>query len=163
SGDIVARGPSRFQQGRSPKALPSVLAHTTRRAWAVDRTGSVLLLVCQALTGIVAVVVLASTARAMTHILGTGTVAQRLHGAVPALLVVTLAAGVGRVRRPPLLTTEADVALVAVLRGESSRLATFALSAGICSSRSSLSGRPFGHAHTMNRIERLVVHQRMCF
>lgn len=113
------------------RRLPSVLAHTTRKAWAVDRAGSALLLVCQALTGVAAAVLLASTARAMTYILGAGTVSERLHGAVPALVVVTLAAGVGRVcsllssyadgRITPLLTTEADVALVAaVLRVESS-------------------------------------------
>lgn len=83
--------------GAMCRRLPSVLAHTARKAWAVDRTGSVLLLVCQLLTGIAAAVVLASTARAMTHVLGSGTVSERLHGAVPALIVVTLAAGTGRI------------------------------------------------------------------
>lgn len=42
-------------------------------------------------------------------------------------------------------------------------LATFVLSAGTRSSGFSLSGRLVWRAHTMNRIERLVVHQRMRF
>jgi ATP-binding cassette subfamily B protein len=67
----------------------------------------------------------------MTHVLGGGTVSERLHGALPALVVVTAAAAVGRVsgalasyadgRITPLLMTEADIALVAaVCRVESS-------------------------------------------
>lgn len=113
------------------RRLPSVLGHTARLAWAVDRAGVVLLLACQLLTGVAAAVVLAFTARAMTHILGTGPVSERLDGALPALVVVTAAAAVGRVsgalssyadgRITPLLMTEADVALVAaVCRVESS-------------------------------------------
>ncbi|GHG91764.1 ATP-binding cassette domain-containing protein [Streptomyces lanatus] len=113
------------------RRLPAVLAHTARMAWAVDRAGVALLLVCQLLTGVAAAVVLASTARAMTHILGTGTVSERLHAALPALVVVTAAAAVARIsgavssyadgRITPRLTTEADIALVsAVCRVESS-------------------------------------------
>ncbi|MFJ1878215.1 ATP-binding cassette domain-containing protein [Streptomyces chartreusis] len=113
------------------RRLPSVLAHTARMAWAVDRTGVVLLLICQAMTGIAAAVVLAFTAQAMTHILGSGAVSERLHAALPALFTVTAAATVGRIssalstyadgRITPLLTTEADIALVtAVCRVESS-------------------------------------------
>ncbi|MGW3865658.1 ABC transporter ATP-binding protein, partial [Streptomyces sp. NPDC005047] len=113
------------------RRLPSVLGHTVRLAWAVDRAGVVLLLACQLLTGVAAAVVLAFTARAMTHVLGTGPVSERLDDALPALVVVTAAAAVGRIggalssyadgRITPLLTTEADVALVAaVCRVESS-------------------------------------------
>ncbi|MGW0784401.1 ATP-binding cassette domain-containing protein [Streptomyces sp. NPDC002913] len=111
--------------------LPAVIGHTARRAWEVDRTGAVLLVVCQLLTGAAAAVVLAFTARAMTHLLGSGPVSERLHESLPALVAVTAAAGVGRVgsalssyadgRITPLLTTEADIALVsAVCRVESS-------------------------------------------
>ncbi len=129
------------QHGKNPLAeanframcrrLPAVLGHTARMAWAVDKPGVVLLLVCQLLTGAAAAIVLTFTARAMTHILGTGTVSERLHAALPALIVVTAAAGVGRIsgalssyadgRITPLLMTEADVALVsAVCRVEAS-------------------------------------------
>ncbi|MEU1320805.1 ATP-binding cassette domain-containing protein [Streptomyces tibetensis] len=111
--------------GAMCRRLPSVLAHTARMAWAVDRTGVVLLLACQLLTGIAAAVVLAFTAQAMTHILGSGTVPERLHGALPALIVVTAAAAAGRItsalssyadgRITPLLTTEADIVLVAAV------------------------------------------------
>jgi ATP-binding cassette subfamily B protein len=111
--------------GAMCRRLPSVLGHTARMAWAVDRAGVVLLLLCQLLTGIAAAVVLAFTAQAMTHILGSGTVSERLHGALPALIVVTAAAAVGRIssavssyadgRITPLLTTEADIALVAAV------------------------------------------------
>ncbi|MPY47366.1 hypothetical protein [Streptomyces acidicola] len=62
-------------------------------AWAVDKPGVVLLLVCQLLTGFAAAVVLAFTAQAMTHNLATGTVPERLQTALPALAVVTTAAG----------------------------------------------------------------------
>ncbi|MFE7975760.1 ATP-binding cassette domain-containing protein [Streptomyces shenzhenensis] len=117
--------------GAMCRRLPAVLGHTARMAWAVDRAGVVLLLVCQVLTGVAAAVVLACTAQAMTHILATGTVSERLHAALPALIVVTAAAAVGRVsgalsayadrRITPLLMTEADMALVAaVCRVESS-------------------------------------------
>ncbi|MGC9500467.1 ATP-binding cassette domain-containing protein [Streptomyces sp. WG7] len=113
------------------RRLPSVLGHTVRMAWAVDRAGVLLLLACQLLTGVASAVVLAFTARAMTHILGSGPVSERLDGALPALIVVTTGAAVGRVcsalssyadgRITPLLMTEADVALVAaVCRVESS-------------------------------------------
>lgn len=117
--------------GAMCRRLPSVLRHTARMAWAVDRTGVVLLLVCQLLTGIAAAVVLAFTAQAMTHLLGDGTVSERLHTALPDLISVTMAAGIGRIssalssyadaRITPLLMTETDIALVAaVCRVESS-------------------------------------------
>ncbi|MGW7751491.1 ATP-binding cassette domain-containing protein [Streptomyces violaceusniger] len=129
------------QHGKNPLAeanframcrrLPAVLGHTARMAWAVDKPGVVLLLVCQLLTGAAAAIVLTFTAQAMTHILGTGTVSERLHAALPALIVVTAAAGLVRIsgalssyadgRITPLLMTEADVALVsAVCRVEAS-------------------------------------------
>ncbi|MFD3514892.1 ABC transporter ATP-binding protein [Streptomyces sp. NPDC058657] len=105
--------------------LPSVLRHTARMAWGVDRSAVVLLLVCQVLTGAAAALVLAFTAKAMTHVLGTGQVSERLQAALPALAVVTAAAGLGRVssalasyadgRITPLLMTEADVALVSAV------------------------------------------------
>jgi ATP-binding cassette subfamily B protein len=111
--------------------LPSVLRHTARMAWAVDRNAVVLLLACQVLTGAAAALGLAFTAKAMTHILGAGQVSERLNAALPALIVVAAAAAVGRIssalasyangRITPLLMTEADVALVsAVCRVEAS-------------------------------------------
>ncbi len=113
------------------RRLPGVLGQTARMAWAVDRPGVVLLLVCQLLTGATAATVLAFTAEAMTHLLGSGTVSERLRGALPALIVVTAAAALGRVsgalssyadgRITPRLMTEADIALVgAVCRVEAS-------------------------------------------
>ncbi|MFD8388028.1 ATP-binding cassette domain-containing protein [Streptomyces sp. NPDC059680] len=116
---------------RMCRRLPSVLRSTASMAWSVDRSGVLLLLVCQFLTGVSAAVVLGCTAQAMTHILGPGPVSERLHGALPALAVVTAAAAVGRIGRAlasyadgritPRLVTEADVALVsAVCRVEAS-------------------------------------------
>ncbi|MEV5436854.1 ATP-binding cassette domain-containing protein [Streptomyces sp. NPDC052682] len=105
--------------------LPSVLGQTARMAWGVDRRAVVLLLACQLLTGAAAAVVLGFTAEAMTHLLGGGTVADRLHAALPALVVVTTAAAIGRIsgalasyadgRITPRLVTEADVALVSAV------------------------------------------------
>ncbi|RFU82758.1 ATP-binding cassette domain-containing protein [Streptomyces triticagri] len=111
--------------GAMCRRLPAVLWRTARMAWAVDRPAVVLLLVCQLLTGAAAAVVLAFTARAMTHLLGTGAVSERLGAALPALVVVATAAGLARTgsalasyadgRITPRLTTEADVALVAAV------------------------------------------------
>ncbi|WP_432156376.1 ABC transporter ATP-binding protein [Streptomyces sp. bgisy153] len=111
--------------GRMCARLPGVLGRTARMAWAVDRPAVALLLVCQFLTGAAAAVVLGFTARAMTHLLGTGEVSERLHAALPALVVVTVAAATGRIsgalasyadgRITPRLVTEADVALVAAV------------------------------------------------
>lgn len=105
--------------------LPAVLKHTVRLAWAVDRTAVLVLLLCQLLTGTAAALTLAFTARAMTYLFAAGPVSERLHGALPALVVVTVAAGAGRLgtalasyaerRVTPLLMTEADVALVAAV------------------------------------------------
>ncbi|MBL1088237.1 MULTISPECIES: ABC transporter ATP-binding protein [Streptomyces] len=113
------------------RRLPAVLGHTARMAWSVDKPAVALLLICQLLTGASAAMVLGFTAKAMTHLLGPGTVSPRLHAALPALIVVAATAGVGRIssalssyadgRITPLLMTEADVALVsAVCRVEAS-------------------------------------------
>ncbi|UIX35559.1 ATP-binding cassette domain-containing protein [Streptomyces sp. GQFP] len=103
-------------------------------AWQLDRTAVVLLLACQVVTGVAAAVLLAATGRAMQPILGAGSVSDRLHQAVPALLVVAGAAACGRVagavasyadrRITPPLTTRADTALVeAVCRVEAAAYA----------------------------------------
>ncbi|MER6304551.1 ABC transporter ATP-binding protein [Streptomyces sp. NPDC001657] len=113
------------------RRLPAVLGHTARMAWSVDKPAVALLLICQLLTGASAAIGLGFTAKAMTHLLGPGTVSPRLHAALPALIVVAATAGVGRIssalssyadgRITPLLMTEADVALVsAVCRVEAS-------------------------------------------
>lgn len=114
--------------------LPGVLGQTARMAWAIDRRSVALLLACQVLTGVSAAVVLSGTARAMRHLLDSGAVPDRLRAALPALLVITVAAGVARVatafasyadgRITPRLTTAADTALVAaVCRVEASAYA----------------------------------------
>ncbi len=114
--------------------LPSVLRRICRMAWQLDRTAVLLLLACQIVTGAAAAVGLAATARAMRPILGTGAVSDRIHQALPALLVVAGAAALGRLssavasygdrRLTPLLTTYADSALVeAVCRVESAAYA----------------------------------------
>lgn len=109
--------------------LPHVLAQTARMAWAIDRRAVLLLLGCQLLTGAAAAVLLKSTTHAMRPILSDGAVSERLHQALPALLVIAGAAAAGRVatalssyadgRITPRLTTAADSALVeAVCRVE---------------------------------------------
>ncbi|MFJ1562144.1 hypothetical protein [Streptomyces mirabilis] len=111
--------------------LPSVLRQTAQMAWAIDRLAVILLLVCQVLTGVTAAVVLASTAQARQHLVGDEPVSERLHAALPALLIITAAVAVGRIssalssygdgRISPGLITAADTALVeAVCRVEAS-------------------------------------------
>ncbi|MEU2060994.1 ABC transporter ATP-binding protein [Streptomyces sp. NPDC013455] len=114
--------------------IPAVLGRIARLSWRTDRRAVHLLLGCQVVTGVSAAVVLAATARAMAPVLGDGTAGERLRGALPALLVVALAAALGRAagavatyaerRITPRLTTETDCALVeAVCRVEASAYA----------------------------------------
>ncbi|MEV3853046.1 ABC transporter ATP-binding protein [Streptomyces sp. NPDC050095] len=114
--------------------LPSVLRRIGHMAWHLDRTAVTLLLVCQVVTGAAAAIGLTATAHAMQPILSAGPVDDRLHRALPALLVVAGATALGRLstslasyaerRLTPLLTTTADSALVeAVCRVESAAYA----------------------------------------
>ncbi|WP_340384755.1 ATP-binding cassette domain-containing protein [Streptomyces sp. SS7] len=114
--------------------IPAVLGRIARLTWRTDRRAVQLLLCCQAVTGISAAVLLTATARAMRPVLGDGSAGDRLHGALPALVVVALAAALGRGaaavatyaerRITPRLTTETDSALVeAVCRVEASAYA----------------------------------------
>ncbi|WP_328718903.1 ATP-binding cassette domain-containing protein [Streptomyces sp. NBC_00247] len=114
--------------------IPSVLGRIARLSWRTDRLAVQLLVGCQVITGVSAAVLLTATARAMRPVLGEGSAGDRLHGAVPALVVVALAAALGRgaaavatyaARRiTPRLTTETDTALVeAVCRVEASAYA----------------------------------------
>ncbi|WFB05916.1 ATP-binding cassette domain-containing protein [Streptomyces sp. LX-29] len=114
--------------------LPGVLRRIAGMAWRIDRRAVLLLLACQLVTGVAAAVLLAATARAMRPVFGGGTAADRLHQALPALLVVGVAAGLIRSvaalamyaerRITPRLTTETDTALVeAVCRVEAAAYA----------------------------------------
>ncbi|WP_329255077.1 ABC transporter ATP-binding protein/permease [Streptomyces sp. NBC_01478] len=107
------------------RRLPSVLARTARMAWVIDRRAVLLLAGCQLAIGAGAAVQLTATAHAMRAVFGTGPVPDRLHQALPALLVITVAAITSRVasalssyadgRITPVLTTEADSSLVAAV------------------------------------------------
>ncbi|MFI9613401.1 ATP-binding cassette domain-containing protein [Streptomyces sp. NPDC052023] len=103
-------------------------------SWRIDRRAVLVLLACPVVTGAAAAVLLAATAGAMRPILGTGSVTDRLHEALPSLVVVGTAAAATRVagtvatyaerRITPRLTTETDTALVAaVCRVEASAYA----------------------------------------
>lgn len=107
------------------RRLPSVLSRTARMAWAIDRQAVLLLVGCQLAVGAGAAVQLTATAHAMRAVFGTGPVPDRLHQALPALLVITVAAIISRTatalssyadgRITPVLTTEADSSLVAAV------------------------------------------------
>ncbi|MER5740127.1 ATP-binding cassette domain-containing protein [Streptomyces sp. NPDC002262] len=109
--------------------IPAVLGRIARLSWRTDPRAVQLLVGCQLITGASAAVLLTATARAMGPVLGAGSAAERLRGALPALLVVALAAALARTagavtayaerRITPRLTTETDSALVeAVCRVE---------------------------------------------
>ncbi|WP_164986391.1 ABC transporter ATP-binding protein [Streptomyces roseicoloratus] len=109
--------------------IPAVLGRIARLSWRIDRRAVQLLVGCQVVTGVSAAVLLTATARAMEPVLGAGSAGHRLRGALPALLVVALAAALARTagalasyadrRITPRLTTETDSALVeAVCRVE---------------------------------------------
>ncbi|MET9801154.1 ATP-binding cassette domain-containing protein [Streptomyces sp. NPDC006368] len=114
--------------------IPAVLGRIARLSWRTDRRAVRLLLGCQVVTGVSGAVLLTATARAMEPLLGGGSAGDRLHGALPALLLVTLAAALGRGagavstyaerRITPRLITETDSALVeAVCRVEAAAYA----------------------------------------
>lgn len=114
--------------------LPSVLRRIVAMSWDMDRRAVLLLLSCQLITGVAAAVLLTATAKAMRPILSNGAVADRLHQALPALLVVAAATaltrGAGALatyaerRITPRLTTATDTALVeAVCRVEAAAYA----------------------------------------
>ncbi len=104
------------------RRLPSVLSRTARMAWAIDRRAVLLLVGCQLAIGVGAAVQLTATANAMRAVFADGPVPDRIHQALPALLVIAVAAMAGRAaaalssyadgRITPLLTTEADSTLV---------------------------------------------------
>ncbi|AZQ69923.1 MULTISPECIES: ABC transporter ATP-binding protein [Streptomyces] len=107
---------------RLSASIPAVLAQVFRMAWRIDRRDVIVMVGAQLTYGICSAVALTATSRAMTHILGTGTVAGRVHAALPALLAIAVAAGIGRVahglaswsvgRLRPRLMTAADIAVV---------------------------------------------------
>jgi ATP-binding cassette subfamily B protein/ATP-binding cassette subfamily C protein len=114
--------------------IPAVLGRIARLSWRTDPRAVRMLIACQALTGVSAAVLLTATARAMKPLLGGGSAGDRLHQAVPALVVLALAAAAGRLaaavaayaerRITPRLTTGTDSALVeAVCRVEASAYA----------------------------------------
>ncbi|MFF3323625.1 ATP-binding cassette domain-containing protein [Streptomyces sp. NPDC002889] len=114
--------------------IPAVLGRIARLSWRTDRRAVQILLGCQVVTGVSAAVLLAATARAMEPVLGDGSAGDRLRGALPALLVLALAAALGRGAGAaatyaerlitPRLTTETDSALVeAVCRVEAAAYA----------------------------------------
>ncbi|MFJ9416716.1 ABC transporter ATP-binding protein [Streptomyces sp. NPDC101227] len=122
--------------GRLCSQLPSVLGRITRMAWRIDRAAMIVLLSCKVAAGVASAVLLTGTAHAMQALLDAdGTVSQRIHQALPALVVVALAAGLARVcsaasqyaerRLTPQVNENADTALVeAVLNVEVSALST---------------------------------------
>ncbi|MFE7028866.1 ATP-binding cassette domain-containing protein [Streptomyces sp. NPDC057621] len=114
--------------------IPAVVRRIARLSWRTDQRAVQLLLGCQVVTGISAAVLLAATAHALGPVLGNGSAGDRLHEAVPALVVVALAAALGRGaaavatyaerRITPRLTTKTDSTLVeAVCRVEASAYA----------------------------------------
>ncbi|CAM5471467.1 hypothetical protein STANM309S_00227 [Streptomyces tanashiensis] len=76
--------------------IPAVLGRVARLSWRTDRRAVQLLVGCQLITGVSAAVLLPATARAVEPVLGTGSAGERLGGALPALLVVALAAALAR-------------------------------------------------------------------
>ncbi|MEU9123214.1 ABC transporter ATP-binding protein [Streptomyces sp. NPDC048506] len=102
--------------------IPSLLTDIAKMAWAIDRRDVLVLVGCQILSGVSAAVVLAAIGQAMAPLVGGGTVSERVRQALPALVVVAIAAGVGRIayglaawavaRIKPRVMSAADAALV---------------------------------------------------
>ncbi|MYY84391.1 MULTISPECIES: ATP-binding cassette domain-containing protein [unclassified Streptomyces] len=72
--------------------LPATIAAAARLSWAADRWAALQLLVAQLLAAASAAVVLAATAQVIGALVGQGQATERLHAAVPALLIAAGAA-----------------------------------------------------------------------
>ncbi|WP_240351083.1 ABC transporter ATP-binding protein [Streptomyces olivoreticuli] len=113
--------------------IPRLFGQVARRAWKLDRTAAIVLLLAEVAAGASAAVALAVTAKAMVPLVGMGSVGERVHQALPWFVVGGIAAALSRgahafgqwaeQRLRPKLYLSADNALVnAVL---TVKLATF--------------------------------------
>ncbi|MCC3773812.1 ABC transporter ATP-binding protein [Streptomyces sp. UNOB3_S3] len=113
--------------------IPRLFGQVAHMAWKLDRTAAIVLLLAEVAAGASAAVVLAVTAKAMVPLVGTGSVGERVHQALPWFIVGGIAAALSRgahafgqwaeQRLRPKLYLSADNALVnAVL---TVKLATF--------------------------------------
>ncbi|MFC5720854.1 ABC transporter ATP-binding protein [Streptomyces gamaensis] len=106
---------------------PRLLGRFLAMAWQADRCAVIVLLVAEVVGGAASGVLLAMTAQAMAPLVGTGTVAHRVHEAMPYLIGAGVSAAVSRGShafgqwaedrlRPQLLTAADQSLLDAVLR-----------------------------------------------
>lgn len=104
------------------RKVPALLVRFLRMAWSADRRAVVVLFVAEIASGAGAAVLLTMTAKAMGPLVGTGTVASRVHEAGPYLIGAGCAAAFARGahafgtwaedRLRPQLLTAADRALI---------------------------------------------------
>ncbi|MEV4560899.1 ABC transporter ATP-binding protein [Kitasatospora sp. NPDC049285] len=105
------------------RRLPQLVRRAMALAWATDRTSTVLLLVCQALSGVAGAVALYATTGTIRALFQPGSVTDHLRAAVPSLIPLLVAAGLRAIlgiavvalsgRVSPRMNREADLALIA--------------------------------------------------
>ncbi|MFC9327093.1 ABC transporter ATP-binding protein [Kitasatospora sp. NPDC057015] len=92
-------GDAREAAGRSISALamlrrlPQLVRRTLGLAWRVDRTSTVLLLVCQAVSGVLGAVALYATTGAIGALIAAGPVTGRLQQAAPSVALLAVGSG----------------------------------------------------------------------
>ncbi|MFD7552172.1 ATP-binding cassette domain-containing protein [Streptomyces sp. NPDC059816] len=78
---------------RMRRRLPLLVVRVFVLAWKVDRRGTLALLVCQVTSGLLAALGLLATASALTAVMAAASDPSRMSRAVPAVLVLAVAAG----------------------------------------------------------------------
>ncbi|MEU5383233.1 ABC transporter ATP-binding protein [Kitasatospora cineracea] len=104
------------------RRLPELVRRALALAWAADRRSTVLLLLCQAASGVFGALALYATTGTLTALLQPGPVAAHLRTAAPSLTLLSLSAGLRAVlaiavttlsgKVAPRINREADLALI---------------------------------------------------
>ncbi|MEW1864283.1 ABC transporter ATP-binding protein [Streptomyces sp. NPDC088194] len=104
------------------RRLPQLISRALRMAWQVDRGAVTALLVCQVLSGVLEAVGLLAVTGTITAVIASGHITERLHQAVPSIVLLASAAGIRAVlgiavgglstRLAPRIAREAELRLL---------------------------------------------------
>ncbi|MFD9591647.1 ATP-binding cassette domain-containing protein [Kitasatospora sp. NPDC059973] len=121
-GDKRREAGESISTGAMVRRLPQLVRRALALAWAADRRATLLLLLCQAASGIFGALALYATTGTLAALLRSGPVTAHLRAAAPSLSVLTLSAGLRAVlaiavatlsgQVAPRINREADMALI---------------------------------------------------
>ncbi|MEU8919502.1 ABC transporter ATP-binding protein [Kitasatospora sp. NPDC048545] len=121
-GDKRKEAGESISTGAMVRRLPQLVRRALHLAWAADRRSTVLLLICQAASGIFGALALYATTGTLAALLRPGPVTGHLRAAAPSLTILTASAALRAVlavavttlsgRVAPRINREADMALI---------------------------------------------------